>query len=350
MLEKLNRRLKEDNVRVRIEERGQSLNLRASLPDPNTGLVRQQRIPLQTNDPNVADKEARYLADLVQTPGLDVWSLWNTRTTQATVVTFGDFRAAARRLFKEKGYKTDASWGTKYGPALNKLPPDHLRCTTELLVTVVKSMKPNSAARNDQGNVLSMVAKSIGLEHPPIQEASRGYSGSALKERDIPKDEQIEAFFPLIKLPHWRWTYGMIATYGLRAHEIAEARIDKDGNCHIADATKTGFHIAWACNERWIETFSLKKIDRPSQKPERVAKAAYDYLCRPRNRKRTGKGLIPFPLYNLRHAYAIRLFHKGVSSDVASRLMGHSEQVHRRDYKRWYDARDILQIKENYDL
>lgn len=350
MLEKLNRRLKEDNVRVRIEERGKSLNLRATLPDPNTGLVRQQRIPLQTNDLITADKEARYLAELVQTPGLDVWALWNTRTTEAQVVTFGDFRAAARRLFKEKGYKTHASWTTKYGPALNKLPPDHLRCTTELLVVVVKSMKPNSAARNDQGNTLSMIARSMGLEHTPIQEASRGYSSSELKERDIPKDELIEHNFKKIKAPHWRWMYGMCATYGLRPHEIAEAHIDKDGNCHIGDNTKTGFHIAWACNERWIETFLLKRICRPKQKPDRIAKAAYDYLCRPRNRNRTGEALIPFPLYNLRHAYAIRLFHKGVSSDVASRLMGHSEQVHRRDYKRWYDAKDILKIKHNYSL
>ena len=349
MLEKLNRRLKEDAIRVRIEDRGQCLNLRASLPDRNTGLVRQQRVPLTTSDPVEADREARFLDGLVQA-GLDVWKLWDARTSQVTLITFGDFRAAGRRLFEQKGYRSNATWGTKYRPALNKLPPDELRCTTELLVAVVKGMPPNSAARNDQGNILSQIARSIGLDHLPIQEASRGYSSSELKERDIPKDDQIEALFHQIKVPHWRWMYGMCATYGLRPHEIVEAEMDKQGNCHISDDTKTGFHIAWACNEIWIRTFALQETCRPPYGKDRVSKAAYDYLCRPRNRNRKGPGLLPFPLYNLRHAYALRLFHKGISSDIAARLMGHSEQVHRRDYKRWYDTKDILDLKNRYEL
>ena len=350
MLEKLNRRLKEDNVRVQIQERGQSINLRATLPDRNTGIKRQQRIRLTTKDPMEADREARLLDELIRTAGLNVWTLWDARSAEDKLVTFGEFREAGRKLFLQKGYKTDASWGTKYRPALNKLPADSLRCTTELLVAVVNRMPPNSAARNDQGNILSQIARSIGLDHEPIQEASRGYSGSQLKEKDIPKDPEIEALFHQIKKPQWRWMFGMCATYGLRPHEIAEAEMDKDGNCYIADDTKTGFHIAWPCNESWVETFSLKKVHRPPYDAANVRRRAHEYLCRPRDRNRKGAPLIPFSLYNLRHAYAIRLFHKGVSSDVAARLMGHSEQVHRRDYKRWYDTRDILQLKDRYKL
>ena len=350
MLEKLNRRLKEDNVRVRIEERGQSINLRASLPDRNTGIKRQQRIRLDTNDLTEADREARLLDELIRTGGLDVWSLWDARKAEDKLVTFGEFRTAGRRLFEQKGYKNSGTWSKKFQPALNKLPPDNLRCTTELLVAVVQSMEPNTAGRRDQSNTLGQIAESIGLEKDPIQEAGQGYSGAQLRERDIPKDDEIEACFDLLTTPHWRWMYGMCATYGLRPHEIAEARIDEDNNCYIADDTKTGFHIAWACKESWIETFSLKQVCRPPYDRDQVTYAAWCYMRRGRTNRHKGPGRLPFSLYNLRHAYAIRLFHRGVSTGVAARLMGHTEAIHRRVYQRWYDTRDILQLKDRYSL
>ena len=48
--------------------------------------------------------------------------------------------------------------------------------------------------------------------------------------------------------------------------------------------------------------------------------------------------------------YAIRLFHKGIPSDIGARLMGHSEAVHRNTYKRWYDAKEITKLRDHYTL
>lgn len=340
MLEKLNRRLKEDGIRVRIEDRGKSLNLRASLPDRETGKVRQQRLPLTTHDFPEADRQARLLGELMVSPA-GLWEAWDARTSEAVTITCADFREAGRKLYDTK-YKTESAWSKKWRPALNKLPADSVPCSNALIVAVVESMKEGSAGRRDQGNVLSQIAHSLKMDGTAIQAAARGYTASKVEKRDIPKDELIEEIWEKIKLPHWRWMFGMCATYGLRPHEIVECRLDKEGFCHVGDETKTGFHIAWPVHRRWIKDFNLRKEHRPTQGVATVAKVANDYLH--------DGGVVPFPLYNLRHAYAIRLFHKGVPSDTGARVMGHGEEVHRETYKRWYDAKEIIGLADQYDL
>ena len=340
MLEKLNRRLKEDNVRVRIEDRGKSLYLRASLPDRQTGQTRQQRICLNTTDADEADRLARHLGQLLSSPA-GLWTAWDARSTEPASITFGEFRAAGRKLYDSK-YSTETAWTKKWRPALNKLPPDSVPCSDTLIVAVVQRMKEGSAGRRDQGNVLSQIAYSLTMDGAAIQVAARGYTASKVEKRDIPTDTEIEQLYGQIKLPHWRWMYGMLACYGLRPHEIIEAKVTADGNCEIGDETKTGFHIAWPCHERWLQEFNLRRVSRPRQSVASVAKAANDTLHE--------RGPLTFPLYNLRHAYAIRLFHKGVPSDIGARLMGHSEEVHRTTYKRWYDAREITQLRERFSL
>ena len=340
MLEKINRRLKEDSIRVRIEDRGKSLYLRASLPDRQTLAQRQQRICLNTLDVLEADKQARFLATLMSSPA-GLWTIWDARQVQPTTYTCGEFRAAGRQLYETK-YTTETAWTKKWRPALNKLPSDSVPCSDALLIAVVKSLKPNSAGRRDQGNVLSQIAYSLTMDAAGIQVASRGYSSKELTERVIPQDHEIEQLIVQIKSSHWRWMFGMLATYGLRPHEIIQARITEEGNCEIGEQTKTGFHIAWPCHERWFHEFNLGCVSRPPQSVEAVEKAANLYLCR--------RGPLPWPLYSMRHAYAIRLFHKGIPSEIGARLMGHSEAVHQSTYKRWYDTKKLVELRQMYHM
>ena len=325
---------------MRIEDRGTYLNLRASLPDRQTGKPRQQRVPLNTNDAEEADRLARYLGQLLSSPA-GLWEAWDARTAKPTSITCGEFRAAGRKLYESK-YSTESAWTKKWRPALNKLPSDSVPCSDTLIVAVVQRMQQGSAGRRDQGNVLSQIAYSLTMDGAAIQAAARGYTASKVEKRDIPSDTEIERIFGEIKLRHWRWMFGMCATYGLRPHEIVACHIDKEGNCHIGDETKTGFHIAWPCHERWLKDFNLVRTTRPTQDKRTVAKVANDYIHE--------RGPAPFPLYNLRHAYAIRLFHKGVPSDIGARLMGHAEDVHRNTYPRWYDATQITQLRGHYTL
>lgn len=339
MLEKLNRRLKEDGVRVRIQAIGNSLYLRATLPDQSTQKLKQQRVRLKTQELEEADEQARLMGEHLKDPH-EFWLRWDTRNTEPTRYTVGAFKEAGRRLYESK-FDTETSWKKKWKPALSKLPSDSLTLTVDLLVTVVDAMPAKTAGRRDQGNILSQIANHLKLDGDAIQDVARGYTSKELKERDIPTDEVIEELFHKIKLPHWRWMYGMHACYGIRPHEIVECQFDKEYNLEISENTKTGFRVVWPCHERWLETFKLQDVSRPKQNKDKVEHAANQYLVE--------RGPLPWSLYNLRHAYAVRLFHKGIPSNIAAELMGHSEQVHRQDYKRWYDRRNITSLRAQYD-
>ena len=186
------------------------------------------------------------------------------------------------------------------------------------------------------------IAYSLTMDGAAIQNAARGYSTKELTERDIPEDDLIERHYFALRSPTWRWMFGMCATYGLRGHEIIGASIDGSGNCHITDDTKTGYHVAWPCHERWLTEFDLRRVSRPSQSVEEVANRAASYYRRFTE--------IDFPLYALRHAYAIRLFKAQVPADISARLMGHSPQVHRDTYMRWFNRAEIVQLRSSFQL
>lgn len=44
---------------------------------------------------------------------------------------------------------------------------------------------------------------------------------------------------------------------------------------------------------------------------------------------------VPFPPYNLRHAYAVRQIMYGLDLSIAARMMGHSVKEHTDTYHRW---------------
>lgn len=134
----------------------------------------------------------------------------------------------------------------------------------------------------------------------------------------------------------------MCATYGLRPHEAVEAEIDPEGNCVISDDTKTGNRIAWPVPQRWVERFELGGLPRPPQGKDTIAKVANDYLH--------DRGPLPWGLYTLRHAYAIRLITKGIPADIGCQLMGHSLEIHTRTYRRWLQAEKLTALRSNFRL
>ena len=162
-----------------------------------------------------------------------------------------------------------------------------------------------------------------------------------LTERDIPSDEAIEASFKLIALPHWRWTFGMCAAYGLRPHECAELAWLDDNWIEVHDRTKTGSRRVTPCPSAWVKRFELRSLPRPTQSARTLTKVFNDALDRAR---------VDIKPYNLRHAYALRLLSKGVSADLGARLMGHSLQVHQSTYQRWIEGDRIQQAMRSISL
>ena len=82
----INRALADSGINLRIEQRGQWLNLRGALPCRNgTGLIKTQRISLQLLAEQKGLKEAERIVQLVhyqlQRKQFD-WSQWTTKSTR----------------------------------------------------------------------------------------------------------------------------------------------------------------------------------------------------------------------------------------------------------------------------
>lgn len=346
-LGELNERLKAGHHRCRVERRQASLCLRATLPDRLAATTRrQQRIPLglpaaYSSIPE-AERKAIELSHQLRT-GTFLWSTWDT--PEATVITVSDFCTAAEKLHATK-YRHDpdrgrSSWTNRWAPALRKLPPSGV-ITEDVLLRCLRKLPEKTSARREYASVWSQVSKQLGLETEALQVASRGYGTAQLTERRIPTDAQIEAAFERIRLPHWRWTWGMCAAYGLRPHECAGLTWLPEGDwIEIADKTKTGSRRVTPCPSSWVSAWCLRELPRPRQKARTLAQAFIHAL------NRDGVQIRP---YNLRHAYALRLMTRGVSADLGARLMGHSLQMHQSIYQRWIEADRIQKAMQGIQL
>jgi len=344
----LNNRLKAGRHRCSVVRRGATLYLRATLPErENPTRRRQQRIALGLDaDYSCLPEAERRSMELSHQlrAGSFSWSDWDRATASAGAPTPEEFRALAKSLHAAK-YRNSSerganAWSKKWAPALNKLPSSGA-VTSETLVRLVRQMPSGTAGRRDQGNLLAQIAKEAGLDHTPIQEAARGYGAAALTPRDIPTDTEIEAAYKRLRLPHWRWTWGMCAAYGLRPHEVIDLEWLPGNWIRIADTTKTGTRQVTPCLSRWVTDFELRKLPRPTQSASALAKVFTDALDR---------ASITIKPYNLRHAYALRLMDHSVPPELGARLMGHSLQVHEQTYKRWMAADRIQKAMQTFQL
>jgi integrase len=342
-LDAANARLKACNHRCTIQLRGRAYSLVATLPTRDGTGRKQQRIPLGPEvDLYEAERKAVELGHQLRTKTFS-WEVWDEPEGLATL-TVPDFITAAKALHASKYRKDpergDNAWSKKWAPALRKLPPSGV-ITEAVLLRVIRTMPAGSASRRDQGNLLSQIAKSLGLNTDPLLEACRGYGVDKLTERDIPSDEAIEAAMACITLPHWRWTFGMCAAYGLRPHECAALSWLEDDWIEVHDKTKTGSRRVTPCPSAWIKRYGLRDLPRPKQSAQTLGKVFNDALDRAK---------VDIKPYNLRHAYALRLMSKGVAADLAARLMGHSLQVHQTTYQRWIEADRIQKAMAGLSL
>jgi integrase len=168
----------------------------------------------------------------------------------------------------------------------------------------------------------------------------------AAKKRDIKMDDKIaETFESLSEISqaskrqinasiYYQWVYGILATYGLRPHEIQAIDWEKSFKPEtdnwlfireeITEGTKTGSREIAPLLPEWVELFDLRN------KPENPSKAeSFKQLTALIDSWFKSKG-IGKP-YDLRHAYGIRS-KRFLSVIDAAYCMGHSVEVHTRIY------------------
>jgi integrase len=362
LLERENRRLD----RCRLLQVGQSLRLRATLPDRLDPAQRRQTtiglgLPAIPASLERARQLARRLDDQLVLGGF-AWAEWEAEALREPAgersLRYEDLVEAVQALWRLKQPDTAQSsataWGKKYQPVLKLLELRKGPCSEAALLRLLRAI-PSPSARKSAASIVRQAVVNAGLplDRNAISEAGQGYTRQAINPRDIPSDGAIEAGLERIELPHWRWMYGMVWLFGIRPHEIVSAQLSqRDGKyiLQIGDDTKTGARESWAVPNSKIEQHGLQRVHRPPQDKDHVTQAAALYLSSSKSNGRGGRrqARLPFSLYALRHAYAIRLLVAGWPAEVGARLMGHSPAMHTETYQRWVNAQHMEAMHERF--
>ncbi len=265
------------------------------------------------------------------------------------------FRADPRRRRQPAGSRS--TWRGAYLPYLRRLvrhpaTAGNGALTSELLETVLDSFEPGSRSRQQCGLVFGALARQHGLSLPPDwSDRSGGYGLHAARFRRLPSDAQILALLQRIPNPAWRLAYGLMATYGLRNHEVFFCDLSAlapggDRVLRVLPTSKTGEHQVWPFQPEWVERFGLERL---GVEPEALPPVDTD--LRRTTLRQAGRRVaeqfhrygLPITPYDLRHAWAVRTIHIGLPDTVAARMMGHSVAIHTRTYHHWITRRDQQQ-------
>ncbi|HEY9648300.1 MAG TPA: hypothetical protein V6C88_18120 [Chroococcidiopsis sp.] len=369
-----NQRLKAARMGLTIERRGDKLSLRGTLP-PRPGSARlrshQQRIrldlPATAAGLKQAEQEVKIIAAALIQNNFD----WRTYLPvggggRLDQLTLSEQLQAFEQHFWHQPHRTEQSaslrttWDKAYAPYFRKLEAIARAHPTlnlaEAIYATVQSTQTNTRSRQVCCTALGALAEFLELDLPTDLKALWGNYGNSLTQvRELPSDEAIVAAWEQIPNPAWRFVYGVMATYGLRNHEVFfcdysalhEASPSQErthATIEVLSTTKTGHHEVWPFYPDWVDTFHLAEgtlppltTDLTQTTLQRIGQLVTTQFRRYQ---------IPFSPYDLRHAWAVRTIHMGIPDTVAAKMMGHSVEVHNRTYHRWITRRDQQQAVE----
>jgi len=364
-------------VALRLERRGQRLGLRGPLPcRRGSGRHPVQRLSLGLTADATGLEQARVslrrVQQQLQQSSFD-WRQWGVvaaadaglgltagrgaspATLQPALERFErQFHADPRRRRNPAGSRT--TWTAAYLPYLRRLrrlaEQQGLGLGAPLLEQVLESYPLASRGRQQCGTALAALARSEGLALPEDWgERAGGYGLHAAQFRQLPSDRQILEWIERIPNPGWRLAYGLMATFGLRNHEVFFTDLSAlapggDRVIRVLPTSKTGEHQVWPFQPEWVERFELPRLGE--------ARALLPPVCTDLRRttlQQVGRRVaeqfrrydLPLTPYDLRHAWAVRTIHIGLPDTVAARMMGHSVAIHTRTYHHWITRRDQQQ-------
>lgn len=357
-LSQVNHRLKAAQLGLQIERRGDRLNLRGTLPPrPGSPKLRpyQQRVPLKLPATKAGLKQCEQTAKIIAGQLLQNNFDWRAylgpvaglRMAGADLSTQID--AFERHFFDSRRSESSVAsikttWEKAYVPYLRKLHTTAERhrhlSLPEAIYATVQSTQANSRSRQICCTALAALAEFLGVELPTDLKSFWGnYGNSQTQLRDLPSDEQIVEVYDSLKNPHWQYVYGMMATYGLRNHEVFFCEgVTSSNEIIVRETTKTGQHEVWPFYPEWVERFNLTNGELPKVNTDLNTTTLQRVGQQVTTQFRRYK--IPFSPYDLRHAWAVRTILMGLPDTVAAKMMGHSVQVHNRTYHRWMTHRD----------
>jgi len=337
-----NGRLKANNYRVSIQKIGRILYLRATLPPkPQSNKVdwHQQRIsiaPANTDGVKLAEREAKRLRFQLGDGCFD-WSDYAEIVTDKAL-TIGELVIEFERDYfqrRARNFKSESTWTKEYLPVFKKLDVNAFLCA-DILKDLILTTQPDTRTRKRFCLGTGALAKFAGIDFDPSP-YSGNYSPRSRTPRDLPSDEKIAEWYQKIDDAKWRWILGMLATYGLRNHEVffVDFQALKSGNKILTVLQgKTNYRTVWPFHPEWFDQFGLQNVKVPDINLNRSNSAIGGTVSQ---RFRRNEGL-PFKVYDLRHCWAIRTLTYGIDISLAAQQMGHSLAVHSNLYHTWINA------------
>ena len=343
-IEEINELFKAQLIGVSIKQNGTRLHLRATLPPrPGSRAKRayQQKIylglPANPAGLRRAEKEGRIVGANLAGGEFD-WGRYD-KPDGTPPGSCGDWvRKLESWYIGTKGGKAE-TWKGDYEKGLKALSRS-VALSPAALEKAILATEPNTKSRQRACMAVGALAKFAGVRFD-VAPFRGSYSSAKVAVRNVPGCAEIAQYRNAITNPAWRWVYGMMATYGLRNHEVFKLDISDFPIVHVLEDTKTGSREVWPCYPEWADRWGLSVQELPPIQMERTNQQIGNSVTRYLS------PLLPFTPYDLRHAWAVRTVSFGWPDALSAQQMGHSLDVHNRTYQRWISKRDHQRM---YDI
>ncbi|WP_196511246.1 site-specific integrase [Nostoc sp. NZL] len=386
-LEKVNLRLKSAKAKVTIRESNGSLQLRATLPikpgdKDSNGTGRKQynislNIPSNLDGLKTAEEEAYELGKLIARKTFE----WNDKYLGNEAIK-KEFKTIEELLeqFENEYFKThkrttksEHTFFYYFSRTKRFTNPKDL-ANAENLISSIEQIDKEWAKYN-AARAISAFCMTFKIEIDLSKYSKMPENNS----RNIPTDAEI--YDGILKFEDylnnrgnqvnqslqdswqlWRWTYGMLAVFGLRPRELfinpdidwwlSPENLDLTWKVH--KDCKTGERQALPLYRQWIEDFDLRNpkylemLESAIAKKDNTNHAEITALTQRVSWWFRKIGL-DFKPYDLRHAWAIRAHILGIPIKAAADNLGHSVQVHTQTYQRWFSL-DMRKLAINQAL
>lgn len=227
------------------------------------------------------------------------------------------------------------TWKRGYRSCLSQLPDKPL--TEDLLIDwIVGNSRVDTRRRGHYITCAAGLAEMAGIPTAEIRRLGGSYGIKPINPRKLPNDAAIATIRKSIADPGWRHVYGLMATYGLRNHEVWRLDFRDFPIARVDHNTKTGARPIKPLYPEWAKEWELDKGTLPDHNQD----GSLEYLGALVTRWfQHNLGSSP---YDLRHSYARRCAEFGLPSNIAAKLMGHSTRMHEIVYQCWIGEQAIL--------
>jgi len=332
-VEAVNSRLKAAGVPIQVRQVGRALYLRSSRFPAKAGHESGRRYQIaqgpaeQNNLARIENEAHRLWREVVE--GRFDWAEHDPK--QRNTDTVAHWVEALREQRLRYGECSPQTWDKHWATVFRELP-QQVPLTEAVILDAVLKTPDNSRTRRRACQQLSRLAEVAGLT-VDLRQHQGGYGRGSVQRRELPTDEQIEAWYENIPSAPWRIIFARLVCFGLRPSESFSLRLLDPYTAEVMDAkalvpreTKA-FHPRWA--EQWALEGDLPKIkwrdsSRAKDITDRIATQFYRY------------GIKECDRYDFRHAWCVRVsVEYEIPVEVAAAWAGHSADVHMSVYARW---------------